>query len=264
MRVRRNEVRKRGHAELHKQLEIMKALYPEKFPTEERIFKNHSSRQPDLHRHGVRGAAVPGQRAHQLCHVQSQGLLRHRAAAGLDPGRGALRGREVQGDLPAQLLLHRQQHPRSGQPGAGGLHADLPLPGARPVPEEAGARGRGADPDVAAGRARLHEPRHQRRHREGRRRERRPRHRPGERTDAPRAGRHLHQYQGRGLHHALRRAAPGVRGHGGRRHRPEDRQLCRAHRPGRRHDPGGLRQHTERDPRPSARTRSTSVCIPSF
>jgi len=65
-------------------LEKMKALYPDKFASEEDIFSNITRRQIFI---GTAcGTAVPREGPDQLCDLAPKGLLRRRGPAGLDLG----------------------------------------------------------------------------------------------------------------------------------------------------------------------------------
>ena len=71
-------------------------------------------------------------------------------------------------------------------------------------------------------------------------------HRAGQPADAARRGRRLPPRRRRGLRDPVRRAAARVPPERARRDRDDDRPVRRAHRRGRRHDPGRLRQRAER------------------
>ena len=70
-------------------------------------------------------------------------------------GKRAVRGAGDGGTLPAQRHVHRRQRARGGERRPRRLHAGVPERDRGAVRERAIAAGRGADPGIAAGRARL-------------------------------------------------------------------------------------------------------------
>ena len=231
-------------------LERLKQQYPDKFLPEETVFEPDPAGRPDLHRHGVRRAAAPGPRAHRLRQGAPEGVLRRRDHPGLDARRRALHRRAAQVELPLQLVLRRRQHPGRGQRGPRRLHADLPVAGAGPVPPAGHRRStsrssrrrcptRTASSTSASAWTSS-----------------RPRSRSASlviaqvnRADAARPRRRLPARQ----RHRLPRARTTSRCSSTARRCPDEiahahRPLRRAHRRGRRHDPGRLRQRAERHP----------------
>ena len=173
--------------------------------------REHPARRSHLHRHRLRGTPVPGERADRLRPVEPQGAVRRGDPARLVARRRALHGRAPAGERPPQLVLCRQPDARCGEQGAGRLHADLPVAGARPVRPPLHRHRRRAHPDLAAGSAWLPEPGRQRRYREGCRQVGLARGRPDQPAHASRAGRRL-PARGRGrLPGSSRRAAARVR-----------------------------------------------------